>query len=72
MEERQLGKALRKNQEKFQQKITDLDQKYNEKEKEIVELKEQLRDLMFYIDAKQVVLVISFVFFFCLFMFFFC
>lgn len=55
MEERQLGKALRKNQEKFQEKIAELDGKYNEKEKEIIELKEQLRDLMFYIDAKQVI-----------------
>lgn len=53
-EERQLGKALRKNQEKFQFKIAELDAKYVEKEKEIVELKEQLRDLMFFIDAKQV------------------
>lgn len=55
MEERQLGKALRKNQEKFQQKISELEGKYSEKEKEISELKEQLRDLMFYIDAKQVI-----------------
>lgn len=54
MEERQLGKALRKNQEKFQQKISEMEAKYNEKEKEIVDLKEQLRDLMFFIDAKQV------------------
>lgn len=53
-EEKQLGKALRKNQEKFQLKIAELDTKYVEKEKEIVELKDQLRDLMFYIDAAQV------------------
>lgn len=53
-EERQLGKALRKNQEKFQIRITELDNKYIEKEKEILELKDQLRDLMFYIDAQKV------------------
>lgn len=54
-EERQLGKALRKNQEKFQFKIAELDAKYAEREKEIVELKDQLRDLMFFIDAKEAI-----------------
>lgn len=39
-------------------KITNLEEKFNEikavKEKEIGELKEQVRDLMFFIDAQRV------------------
>lgn len=57
-EERQLGKALRHNQQQWQVKITKLEEKFNEikavKEKEIGELKEQVRDLMFFIDAQRV------------------
>lgn len=59
-EERYLGKALRKNQEKFQEKMNEIDQKYMEKEKEILELKEELRDVMFYIDAQKVRLACDF------------
>lgn len=57
-EERQLGKALRHNQQQWQVKITKLEEKFNEikavKEREIGELKEQVRDLMFFIDAQRV------------------
>lgn len=57
-EERQLGKALRHNQQHWQIKITKLEEKFNEikavKEREIGELKEQVRDLMFFIDAQRV------------------
>lgn len=58
-EERQLGKALRQNQQQWQSKMTRLEENFKElktlKEKEIGELKEQVRDLMFFIDAKQVI-----------------
>ncbi|KAJ8933764.1 hypothetical protein NQ314_013797 [Rhamnusium bicolor] len=58
-EERQLGKALRNNQQQWQTKLTKLEEKFNElkesKEKEIADLKEQVRDLMFFIDAKQII-----------------
>ncbi|XP_018335142.1 BRCA1-associated protein [Agrilus planipennis] len=58
-EEKQLGKALRNNQQQWQNKITKLEESLNElkttKENEIAELKEQIRDLMFYIDAQQVI-----------------
>lgn len=57
-EERQLGKALRNNQQQWQAKLTRLEEKFNElkqtKEKEISDLKEQVRDLMFFIDAQRV------------------
>lgn len=58
-EERHLGKALRGNQQQWQAKMTKLDEKYatfkEEKEKEIADLRDQLRDLMFYIDAQQTI-----------------
>lgn len=58
-EEKQLGKALRNNQQQWQSKVTKLENKYAEfkaaKEKEINDLKEQVRDLMFFIDAKQII-----------------
>lgn len=57
-EERQLGKALRHNQQQWQVKISKLEEKFNDikaiKEREIGELKEQVRDLMFFIDAQRV------------------
>lgn len=57
-EEKQLGKALRGNQQQWQAKVTKTEEKYTElksdKDQEIADLKEQLRDLMFYIDAQQV------------------
>lgn len=57
-EERQLGKALRNNQQQWQTKLAKLEEKFNElkqtKEKEISDLKEQVRDLMFFIEAQRV------------------
>ncbi|KAK4878245.1 hypothetical protein RN001_010751 [Aquatica leii] len=57
-EEKQLGKALRDNQHQWQTKVTQLEESYSSlkdsKEKEVSELREQVRDLMFYIDAQQV------------------
>jgi BRCA1-associated protein len=54
-EERQLGKALRNNQQQWQNKLAKLQEETESKDKEIAELKEQVRDLMFFIDAKQVI-----------------
>lgn len=58
-EERQLGKALRNNQQQWQSKVAKLEEKLSElittKDKEILDLKEQIRDLMFYIDAQRVI-----------------
>lgn len=63
-EERQLGKALRNNQQQWQTKITNLEEKFNElkshKETEIADLKEQVRDLMFFIDAQRVSIYLYF------------
>lgn len=57
-DEKQLGKALRNNQQQWQNKISKLEEKYSElktnHDKEVAELKEQVRDLMFYINAQQV------------------
>lgn len=61
-DERQLGKALRKNQNGWQTKLTAMEEQYNKlkesKEKEETDLKEQLRDLMFYIEAQNVMYTI--------------
>ncbi|KAF7268061.1 BRCA1-associated protein [Rhynchophorus ferrugineus] len=58
-EERQLGKALRNNQQQWQTKLNNLEEKFDElktsKDKEINDLKEQVRDLMFFINAQQVI-----------------
>ncbi|KAF5284146.1 hypothetical protein FQR65_LT00146 [Abscondita terminalis] len=58
-EEKQLGKALRDNQHQWQSKVTQLEESCsvlrNSKDKEVGELQEQLRDLMFYIEAQQVI-----------------
>nr|XP_022905932.1 BRCA1-associated protein-like [Onthophagus taurus] len=58
-EEKQLGKAMRSNQQQWQSKTAKLEEKLNElkavKEKEVADLKEQLRDLMFYLDAQSVI-----------------
>lgn len=56
-EERQVGKALRSNQAEWQVKYQQIEKRYNsgtqEKEAEIAELKEQIRDLMFYMEAQN-------------------
>uniref|UniRef100_A0A1B6F5P3 BRCA1-associated protein n=1 Tax=Cuerna arida TaxID=1464854 RepID=A0A1B6F5P3_9HEMI len=56
-EERQMSKALQDNQFAWQKKYTELEEKFSnykiEKDKEISELKEQLRDIMFYFEAEK-------------------
>lgn len=54
-EERQLGKALRNNQQEWQNKLDKLQDEKNNMAKEIRELKDQVRDLMFFINAQQVI-----------------
>ncbi|XP_060532914.1 BRCA1-associated protein [Cylas formicarius] len=58
-EEKQLGKALRNNQQQWQTKMSKLEQQFNEmktvKDNEVKELQEQVRDLMFFINAQQVI-----------------
>ncbi|XP_050302453.1 BRCA1-associated protein [Anthonomus grandis grandis] len=58
-EEKQLGKALRNNQQQWQTKITKLEEGLAElqatKDRELAELKEQVRDLMFFINAQQTI-----------------
>lgn len=56
-EERQLGKALRYNQQQWQNKTNKLEEKYNDlkanSEKEVTELREELKDVMFHLEAHQ-------------------
>ncbi|CAH1134339.1 unnamed protein product [Ceutorhynchus assimilis] len=58
-EEKQLGKALRNNQQQWQAKLTHLEERLAEiqttKDREVAELKEQVRDLMFFINAQQAI-----------------
>lgn len=58
-EERQMSKALQSNQSSWQTKYTALETKYehykNEKDCEILELKEEIRDLMFYMEAQNTI-----------------
>lgn len=52
-EEQQFGKTLQANQSGWQSKFAALEKKCTEKEQEVTELKEQVRDLMFYLEAKN-------------------
>lgn len=52
-EEKQFGKTLQSNQSSWQTKFSALEKKCTEKEQEITELKEQVRDLMFYLEAQN-------------------
>lgn len=52
-EEKQLNKCLLLNQEQFQHKLKDLEQKLDEKKSELIELQEQQRDLMFFLEARD-------------------
>lgn len=52
-EEKQLNKCLTLNQEQFQKKLKDLEKKLDEKEAKIIELEEQQRDLMFFVEARD-------------------
>lgn len=58
-EERQLGKALRNNQSQWQSKLNTTEEKLKQlkltKEAEVADLKDQLHDLMFYINAQSVI-----------------
>ncbi|XP_055610111.1 BRCA1-associated protein-like [Uranotaenia lowii] len=52
-EEKQFGKTLQTNQSSWQTQFSTLEKKCLQKEQEVTELKEQVRDLMFYLDAKN-------------------
>ncbi|EDV91293.1 GH14868 [Drosophila grimshawi] len=56
-EERELSKALQNNQSSWHQKYKNLEVQYNEfkhsHDKEVTDLKEQLRDVMFFLDTQQ-------------------
>lgn len=52
-EERQFGKTLQSNQSSWQHKFAALEIECNEKVEEITELKEQVRDLMFFLEAQN-------------------
>uniref|UniRef100_A0A1E1X5M3 Brca1-associated protein n=1 Tax=Amblyomma aureolatum TaxID=187763 RepID=A0A1E1X5M3_9ACAR len=56
-EEKEINKCLRENQVAWQSKLKDVETRLQElqetKDKEIQDLQEQLRDLMFYLDAKE-------------------
>lgn len=56
-EERELSKALQTNQSSWHFKYKNLEQQYNElkhnHDKEVTDLKEQLRDVMFFLDTQQ-------------------
>lgn len=58
-EERQLSKALTANQSSWHNRYKDLEKKHKdyqqEKEKDIMELKDQIRDLMFYMEAQNTI-----------------
>lgn len=58
-EERQICKALRNNQQHWQNKLSELEANFEKyrctKEKELAEMKEQIRDLMFFIEAQQAI-----------------
>lgn len=54
-EEKQFGKSLQSNQTGWQSKCNILEKKCEEKETEIAELKDQVRDLMFYMEAQNTI-----------------
>ncbi|XP_052901509.1 BRCA1-associated protein isoform X1 [Anopheles moucheti] len=54
-EEKQFGKTLQANQVTWQTKFATLEKQCSEKEQEIIELKEQVRDLMFYMEAQNTI-----------------
>uniref|UniRef100_H2ZET6 BRCA1-associated protein n=1 Tax=Ciona savignyi TaxID=51511 RepID=H2ZET6_CIOSA len=53
--ERELNKSLIKNQEMWRKKVVDVEEVASKQQVEITELKEQLRDVMFYIEASQAI-----------------
>lgn len=58
-DERQLGTALRTNQKDWQKKFSNLEKQYRlfkeEHDREVAEMREQIRDLMFFIDAGRAI-----------------
>lgn len=56
-DERQMSEAMQANQSAWLKKYNELEEKFNthktEKDREIAELKEQLRDIMFYFEAER-------------------
>ena len=56
-EEREMNKCLRKNQAEWQKKLSGVEEKLSatrqQKDQEIAELKEELRDLMFFVEAQS-------------------
>lgn len=56
-EERELSKALQDNQTSWHMKYKNLELQYNEfkhnHDKEVTDLKEQLRDVMFFLDTQE-------------------
>ena len=51
-EERELNESLRKNQSQWQEQLAKLKQADSEKDKQISELNDQMRDLMIYLEAQ--------------------
>lgn len=54
-EEKQFSKTLQLNHTSWQTKYASLEKLYKEKEQEVVDLKEQVRDLMFYMEAQNTI-----------------
>lgn len=56
-DEKEMNKHLAKDQQKWQEMVkrleTDFDKYKKEKEAEIIDLKEQVRDIMFFIEAQK-------------------
>lgn len=59
VEERQMSKALQENQTQWQKRYATLEKKFDdlklEKEREISELRDEVRDLMFYMEAQNAI-----------------
>ena len=54
-EEKQFGKASQEDYTSWQKKYSNLEAKYKTKEAEVVDLKEQVRDLMFFMEAQNTI-----------------
>ncbi|KAK6967569.1 BRCA1-associated protein, partial [Biomphalaria glabrata] len=52
-DERQMNSSLQENQKSWQERVTNLEKQLETKDREVAELREQLRDIMFYLDAQQ-------------------
>lgn len=54
-EEKEFSTTLQKNHTSWQEKYSALEKLYKEKEQEVVDLKEQVRDYMMYIEAQNTI-----------------